>query len=138
MSSSSSPAPPTVVSLLLCDQVIDDKLTNKKSAIGLFNVISVPRTPSVIQQMVVLASVTEINQRAPLELRLVRDADSEILFHTTHMVESPSPLAVIDLVFALQGVQLSTGGPYAFELLYNGEILMRRRFQVLVRPGAAP
>jgi hypothetical protein len=125
---------PTLVSLLICDQVIDDKITNKKSAIGLFNTVLVPKLPAAIHQLVVLASLTEIETRVELELRLVRDADNEVLFRTHGPVEAPTPLATVDLVFAMQGIHVAAPGQYGFELLCAGEVLGRRRFQVLQRP----
>jgi len=125
---------PTLVSLLICDQVIDDKITNKKSVIGLFNAVLVPKVPATIHQLVVLASLTEIETRVELELRLVRDADNEVLFRTHGPVEAPSPLATVDLVFAMQGIPIATAGQYAFEVLCAGDVLGRRRFQVIERP----
>jgi len=125
---------PTLVSFLVCDQVIDDKITNKKSAIGLFNTVLVPQLPAVINQLAVLASLTEIESRVILELRLVRDADNAILFQTHGPVEAPSPLATVDLVFNMHGLRLADAGQYAFELHCGGEMLGRRRFQVVYRP----
>ncbi len=139
MSSQEPGAVPTVVSLLICDTVIDDRLSNKKSAIGIFNTILVPRVPAVINQMAILASVTEINGRAELELRLVRDADDVTLFSGKGQVEAPNPLAVVDLLFAMQGVHIPQEGQYAFEILSHEALLGRRRFQVLLRPpGPVP
>ena len=129
-----SAANPTVVSFLICDQVIDDKLSNKKSAIGIFNTILVPKMPTSIHQMAILASVTEIAGRAELEIRLIRDTDNQVLFSGKGAVEAPNPLAGVDLLFAMQGLRIPEAGQYAFELLCNSEILGRRRFQVIVRP----
>jgi hypothetical protein len=134
MSEHEPSAAPTLVSLLLCDQVIDDKLSNKKSAIGIFNTILVPKLPTVIQQMAILASVTEIIGRVELEIRLVRDTDNVVLFSGRGAVEAPDPLAVVDLLFAMQGIRIPEPGQYAFELLGRGTLLGRRRFQVFVRP----
>jgi hypothetical protein len=125
---------PTLVSLLICDQVIDDKLTNKKSAIGLFNTILTASLPAKVQQLVVLASLTDINTRTPLELRLNRDSDNTVLFSTRGSVEAPNPLAIVDLVFNLQGLILPAAGQYAFELYAGAELLNRRRFHVICRP----
>jgi hypothetical protein len=133
MSEHEPSAAPTLVSLLLCDQVIDDKLSNKKSAIGIFNTILVPKLPTVIQQMAILASVTEIIGRVELEIRLVRDNDNVVLFSGRGAVEAPDPLAVVDLLFAMQGIRIPEPGQYAFELLGRGALLGRRRFQVFVR-----
>jgi len=125
---------PTLVSLLLCDQVIDDKLTNKKSAIGMFNTVLVPQAPTTIAQLVVLASVTDIKTRVVLRLRLVRDTDNGVLFETHGPIESPDPLGVVDLVFGMHGLRIAAPGQYAFEILCGETLLGRRRFQVVVRP----
>jgi hypothetical protein len=131
-------AAPTLVSFLICDQVIDDKLSNKKSAIGIFNTILVPKVPAVIHQMAILASVTEISGRVELEIRLVRDTDNAVLFSGKGNVEAPNPLAIVDLLFAMQGVQIPAAGQYAFEILSGAALLGRRRFQVWVRPPGPP
>lgn len=128
--------PPTLVALLLCDMVIDDKLTNKKSAIGLFNTIVASRLPRVIPHMVVLASLTEINGQTGIELRLVRDTDNHVLLRSRGNVEAPSPLATVELVFTLQGIQLPAAGAYGFELWGSGHLIGRRRFQVVQGPTA--
>ena len=134
MSEQRPPAIPTLVSFLICDQVIDDKLSNKKSAIGIFNTVLVPKVPTAIHQMAILASLTEISGRIELEMRLVNDGDNSVLFSGKGAVDAPNPLAVVDLLFAMQGLRIPEGGHYAFELLSGGEILGRRRFQVIVRP----
>ncbi len=138
MSEHKASAVPTMVSFLLCDQVIDDKLSNKKSAIGIFNTILVPKMPTSIHQMAILASLTEIVGRVELEIRLVRDSDNVVLFSGKGAVEAPNPLAVVDLLFAMQGIRIPEAGPYAFELLSAGEILGRRRFQMVIRQPGPP
>ncbi|MBI5864127.1 MAG: hypothetical protein HZB38_06435 [Planctomycetes bacterium] len=127
---------PTLVALLLCDQVIDDRLTGKKSAIGLFNMVVVPNTPSRLANMVVMASLTEISARTTVELRLMRDADNATILRTQGVVDAPDPLATVELVFAMQGVQIPSHGQFAFELWAQGEMVGRRRFQVVPNPTA--
>lgn len=124
---------PTLVSLLICDQVIDDRLSNKKSAIGLFNAVMVGRMPAMLAQLVVMASLTEIREKAAIELRIMRDRDDEVLFRAEQEIAADSPLATVDLVFALQGIRIPTADQYAAELRCGGEILGRRRFHVYER-----
>jgi hypothetical protein len=138
MNPQSSGALPILVSLLICDQVIDDRMTNKKSAIGLFNTIFATSFPSRLQQVSVMATLTEIGRATPLELRLVRDSDNEVLMNTQGSVQAPSPLAMVDLVFSLHGARLDGPGQYAFELLSDEQILGRRRFQAVHRPQPNP
>ena len=138
MSDQPAAAPPTLVSLLICDQVIDDKLSNKKSAIGLFSVIVVPQMPAAIHQMAVLASLTEISGKTQVELRLMRDADNSPIFTSQGYVNAPNPLAVVDLLFHLRGIRIQAAGQYAFEVLHKAELLGRRRFQLVVRTPPRP
>lgn len=132
MSEHTSQTIPTLVSLILCDQIIDDRLTGKKSAIGLFNTVWIGSLPGRLHQVSVMASLTEISGRTPLELRLVRDADNAVLMRSQGTLEAPSPLAVVDLVFSMQGIPIAAPGQYAFELHARDEILGRRRFHVLL------
>lgn len=134
MSETPGPTTPTLVSLLICDQVIDDKLTNKKSAIGIFNMIMTQQMPAAIHHMAILVSLTEIAGRTELELRLVRDSDNQVMFSGKGAVDAPNPLAIADILFGLQGVRIPEAGQYAIELWGRGELLGRRRFQVLLRP----
>lgn len=123
---------PTVVSMLICDQVIDDKITNKKSAVGIFNIIMVPRVPTTVSQMAVMISMTEIGGPTEIELRLIQDTDNAVLFDTRGLIAAPDPLATVDLIFGIQGLKLPKSGQHAFEVLCNGEILARRRFHIRV------
>jgi hypothetical protein len=127
----SSPAP-TLVSLLLCDQIIDDRMTGKKSAIGLFNVAMVQAVPVRLSQIVVMASLTEITGPTTVELRLIRDADNVSILNTQGTVDAPDPLSTVELIFGMQGIQIPTAGQFAFELWAQGDLLGRRRFQVVV------
>lgn len=138
MSDQPAAAAPTLVSLLICDQVIDDKLSNKKSAIGLFSMIVVPQMPAAIHQMAVLASLTEISGKTQVELRLMRDADNLPIFSSQGYVNAPNPLAVVDLLFHLRGIRIQAAGQYAFEVLHEGGILGRRRFQLVVHKPPQP
>lgn len=133
----SSPAP-TLVALVLCDQVIDDRLTGKKSAIGLFNVAVVQNVPNRLSQIVVMGSLTEITGPTNVELRLIRDADNAPILATQGTVDAPDPLSTVELIFGMQGIQIPTAGQYAFELWAQGELLGRRRFQVVVGTPGRP
>lgn len=133
-----SPSPPILVSLLICDQVIDDRLTGKKSAIGLFNTVFAPSFPTRLNQLAVMATLTEIAERIHLALRLIRDSDNDVLIQTEGDVQAPDPLAMVDLVFALHGTRIDEPGQYAFEMLAGGQLLGRRRFHVFHRPQQRP
>ncbi len=128
-------SPPSIVSLIICDQILDDRLSNKKSAIGLFNTIIVSAVPVRVPPLCVMAAVTSIHGKTNLELRLVRDADNEVMLSTSGEIEAGSPLATVDLIFTLQNIQFPTAGQYAFELWSGNEMLGRRKLQLVHKPS---
>lgn len=131
MTDGSGVSPPSVVSLIVCDQILDDRLSNKKSAIGLFNTILVSTLPVRVPPISVMAAVTSIRGRVDLELRLVRDADDLVVLSTSGAIEAASPLATVDLVFTLQNIQFPTAGQYAFEILAGAALLSRRKLHIV-------
>ena len=104
---------PQVLALIVCDEVIDDRITNKKSLIGLFNNISAHGFPTVHPKIVVYLALTG-HGKVPVRLELVRAdditeekgpimrLDSEIAFN--------DPNAVVDMVFILNGVPFPRPG----------------------------
>ena len=46
------------LALILCDTIIEDSVTGKKSLIGLFSQIHAPKLPCIHQSMNILVSVT--------------------------------------------------------------------------------
>ena len=66
---------PICLSIVLCDQVIEDRRTNKKSYIGVFNDILVERLPAKHPCMYLVVSLTNCLGRREIEITIARDTD---------------------------------------------------------------
>ena len=121
---------PTCLALILCDNVIEDKTTNNKSLIGLFNRIHARQLPVIHPRMCIVISLSNGRGKVPIKLRissLINDGD---VFHATGEVEFNDPLAVCDLVFDLRQVPFKSEGAYAITVFYENTLLIERRFIV--------
>ncbi|MCH8964204.1 MAG: hypothetical protein IIB58_04525, partial [Planctomycetes bacterium] len=56
---------PDVLSLLVCDQILIDRLTGKTSLIGMFSTIGAARFPVRHPQLCVFASLTDGRGKTP-------------------------------------------------------------------------
>ena len=70
---------PIGLAIVVCDQIIEDKLTGKKSLIGIFNQIGTNNFPCRHPQMCVFVSLTEGRGQCAARLRITcrREAVAE-------------------------------------------------------------
>ena len=90
------PHPPEVLAMILCDQVITDVQTNKKSLIGIFDQIETASLPCVIHELHVYLSLTDGHGRLPMAVTCVADDDGDELFRGDAEVEFSDPLRVVE------------------------------------------
>ena len=136
---------PDVLSLIICDQIITDRITGKQSLIGMFSTVNSWRFPVVHPQLCVHVSLTEGRGKTPLTICIV-DADEarKPLVEGKGVVEFQSPRAIANLALQFHGLTFPEPGEYRVQLLCN-EILLREARLTLVKakrppgqPGKAP
>lgn len=123
---------PTCLALILCDYIIEDKLTGNKSLIGLFSHILTNQLPCVHNRMCVVVSLSNGRGEIPIKLSITSLSNSEKIFEATGKVAFNDPLAVCDLVFDLRQVPFKTEGTYVIAVSYESTQLLERRFTVKV------
>jgi hypothetical protein len=116
--------------MIICDTVIDDRLSGKKSLIGLFDAIATTQLPCVVNEMFIFLSLTEGYGEMELKLRCVNAATDEELFHAQAQVNFPDPLAVVELNLGFRGCEFPTPGEYRFQLLADHSLLCERKFHI--------
>ena len=123
---------PEVLSLIVCDQIITDRLTSKQSLIGMFSVIHGIRFPVQHPQLSVFASLTGGHGTATLMIRIV-DVNEERapLVQGQGQVQFNSPLAIANLALQFHGLRFPEPGDYRVQLLSNGVMLREARLRVL-------
>ena len=123
-------AAPEVLAMVICDTVIEDVESGKKSLIGLFDHVHTSHLPSIVNELNVFLSLTDGHGSPAAELRCVNSASGEELFRTEGEVEFPDPLSVVDLHFRFQGCEFPEEGEYRFQFFCGGDLLRERKFHV--------
>ncbi len=119
---------PDVLSLLVCDQILIDRLTGKTSLIGMFSTIGAARYPVRHPQLCVFASLTDGRGKTPLELAIVDAEDARPpIVSGTATVEFKDPRAVACLNLHFNGLVFPEPGRYRVQLKCHGELLREAR-----------
>jgi hypothetical protein len=126
-----TPPKPEVKAFLLCDYVLHETGTNKKSLIGIFEQVNSPRFPFRHGKMSVYANLADAHGSYELTLRLVRLRDGKILLEAKGMrVTVGDPLQVSELGVNLEGIVFEEPGKYEFALYGNEQFFQSKPFQV--------
>ena len=135
---------PNVLSLLVCDQIITDRITGKQSLIGIFSTIHAWRFPIIHPQLCVYVALTDGRGKTPLTIRIV-DADESRppVVQGNGAVEFKNPRAIANLALQFQGLRFTDPGEHRIQILCKDTMLRDSRLTVVKvdrppRPGGPP
>ena len=129
---------PACVSIIICNEVIEDKWTNNKTLVGLFNSIGTPVLPTHHHRMFLMASLTDGRGEWPFVVD-IESPSGDRIFHAEGQIRFENPLVVHDLVMEVRGLPLAEAGEYRASLFCGGRPLAARRFSVVIHtPGPPP
>jgi len=130
---------PMGLAIVICDQIIEDKLTHKKSLIGIFNQIATPTFPCRHPRMAVFVSLTEGRGAYAVRLRMVHEESGTGIGEVTGQIQFADVHTVAELNFELLNVTFPQPGLYSIEFYCDDSLVLERRFQVLlVKPPGSP
>jgi hypothetical protein len=116
--------PPVLKAFLVCDHVIHDAQTGKKSLIGVFHEIRSPRFPAVHPLLWIYANLTDAHGRYAFRIRLVDMSRNDVLGHgEPPPIDIPGPLQTTELAAELRNLRLPAPGTYEFQLWANDELI---------------
>lgn len=135
MSNAATPSP-IVKAFLVCDQVIHDAQTGKKSLIGVFHELRAERFPAVHPMLWIYANITEARGKYRIEIQLV-DVDRNTVLGRGQPpeIDIPGPLQTTEISAQLRNVALPGPGTYEFHLLVNDGLLATKAVRVSGIPG---
>jgi len=126
---------PSCLSMVLCDGVLRDLITNKCTVVGTFNTVFSTEFPA-LARLCVFCELTDGNGQSQLELQIVEaatgldDEPSEpVVKHGPFPIDLPSPLHVVEVATAFLA-NFQKPGLYHCELLANGNPIASRRLVV--------
>jgi hypothetical protein len=120
---------PICIAVIICNEIIEDKRTNNKTLVSLFNGIGVSTLPTIHPRMFLMASLTNGMGSFKLSFR-IKDPDDKEVARFDGDAFFPNPLAVIDIVVEIQGLQIEREGTYFVDVLSGDHPLGHRRFDV--------
>lgn len=130
---------PEVKAFLLCDYVLHEAGTNKKSLIGIFEQVNTPRLPFRHGRMSVYANIADAHGAYDMTLRLVRLRDGKVMLEAKGMrIQVSDPLQVSELGMNLEGIVFEEEGKYEFALYANELFLQSKPFRVVKHEGGPP
>jgi hypothetical protein len=119
------PPIPTAVAMLICDQVITEQVTNKKSLIGVFNNFYSLSFPALVQRLAVYVKLADAVGDYMFKLRIVKLKDESLIAEIgikAHIVDAGN---YSELALNMGNIAVPEPGKYEFQL-YEGENFLHR------------
>jgi hypothetical protein len=124
--------PPDVLALLICDQIITDRITGKQSLIGMFSKIHAPGFPATHPQLSVFAAMTDGRGKTDLLIRIVDGDESRPpLVEGRGSVHFKDPRAIANLALQFHGLRFPAPGEYRVQLWSNATLLREARLELV-------
>jgi hypothetical protein len=120
--------PPVLLSVIICDQVIQDRHTGKNTLVGVFDNISAMQFPAQHPWLTIFCQLTNGRGEIPFTIKLVDvGEDDKVLGEKTETVKFVDVRQVRNLIFNIGGIIFPHQGEYRFQIYVNREFLGERR-----------
>ncbi len=129
-------AVPSVVAMLLCDNVITDAETKKKVLIGVFDRLNAAHFPAAAAGFWVYARLTDAEGKYVFRLRFVfLDEDKPVAEARSNELAATDRLAFLELTFHVPVLPLEKPGRYEIQLYANDVYIGRTTMSVVATSG---
>ncbi len=118
--------PPILLSSVICDRVIFDKITGMPSLINIIQSINAPKYP-IRNVLVFFCELTNGHGLTQTTIRLIGSQEDKVLFEQKGKIEFKDVQQIVTLAVNLQGVVFPEPGEYRFQLLTDNQLVGERR-----------
>ncbi len=119
---------PILLSAIVCEKVIFDKVLGTPSIISIVQAINASRYPLRYGQIFFFCELTNGHGSTRAKIRLVDvQQDEKVIFEQDGKIEFKDVKQVVTLAVNLQGVVFPRPGEYCFQLLSDDTLLGERR-----------
>ena len=123
---------PDVLALLVCDQIITDRMTGKQSLIGMFSRVHARAFPATHAQLCAFVSLTDGHGKTELIIRIVDSNDARPpIVEGRGVVDFKDPRAIAQLGLQFHGLVFPEAGEYRVQLWGRGELLREARLELV-------
>ncbi len=130
---------PSVQAFLVCDQVIEDSLTKKKSAIGIFTHLQAFAFPFQHQQIGLYFCLTDAGGPYHFDIDLVYLNNEQLICRATLPdIVIADRLQISDFGINIPSLTFPAPGRYEFRLLMERHLIAQKGFNVIQMPSHQP
>lgn len=123
---------PDILSLVVCDQIITDRISGKQSLIGMFSTIHATGFPVTHPQLCVHVSMTDGRAKTPVTIVIIDSEESRPpIVKGEGIVDFQNPRAIANLSLQFHGLIFPEPGEYRVQILSNGTLLREARLHLL-------
>ena len=116
---------PSVVAMLVCDQIITEQVTNKKTLIGVFDKFNSLTFPVAFQRLAVYVKLADAGGDYLFKLRIVKLKDESLIAEIGIQARIIDASNYSELALNMGNISLPEPGKYEFQL-YSGENYLHR------------
>ena len=132
-------AKPSVQAFLVCDQVIEDSLTKKKSLIGLFTHLQAGAFPFQHNQMGLYFCLADAEGTYHFDIDLVYLNTEQLVCRATlPNISIADRLQISDFGINIPSLVFPAPGRYEFRLRMEGHLIAQKDFHVIQMTSAQP
>lgn len=124
--------PPIPLAFLLCDQVVVDAQTGKKTLVGIFDRIIVGKCPAKHSPCTLFFRGGDCEGRLGISVKYLKSDTQELLAEAAAEAEV-AKRGDLELTMMLPPIDIPSPGKYEFQLYINGRYIQRVRFTVTER-----
>ena len=129
---------PSINAFLVCDTIIEDSLTHKKSLIGIFTHLQAPVFPFQHGQLGLYFCITDAQGSYRFDIALIYlNTDHVVAKAQMPLVEIRDRLEIVDFGVTLTQLVFPGPGRYEFRLMVNGHPLAQKDFLVTQGPRSS-
>jgi hypothetical protein len=134
---------PILLSAIICDRVIFDRISGMPSIINIVQTINAPKYPVRHDQLIFFCELTNGHGNTRIKIRLVDIANQDrVIFEQGQAVDFKDVKQIVTVAINLMGVVFHHTGEYRFQLFANETLLGERsvvcRLVTLPPPDARP
>jgi len=126
--------PPIPVAFLLCDQVITDEVTKKKTLVGVFDRIWVSKFPTEHKPIALYARLFDAEGEYEVRVEYVKVADESVLSRATGKLRVRDRHKPVEFALTLPSIPIPEPGEYEFRLWVGNRYVQRVAFTAELHP----
>jgi hypothetical protein len=118
---------PILLSAIICDRVIFDRISGMPSIINIIQTINAPKYPVRHDQLLFFCEMTNGHGSTRLKIRLVDiESQDKIIFEQGQSVDFKDVRQIVTVAINLMGIVFQHTGEYRFQLFANETLLGER------------